>query len=131
MSVSCILGGRLIMLRLHKNRGAPGNGFVLFEVMLSLAILCLGLILILNSFKVGLKAVKASNDYTQATLLLAQRIGELENVKYTLSAGKIEGVFEDAPKFTWAAEIKELQGIKEVKIIVEWKDGIVDLVTYL
>ncbi len=124
------------MLRLHKNRGAPRtgaqrNGFVLFEVMLSLSILCLGLILILGSFRVGLRVVAKSKDYTQATLLLAQKIGELENTKYTLYPGKIEGVFENEPKFTWQAEIKEIQGIKEVKIIIEWKEGIVDLVTYL
>lgn len=126
MSIYCILAG---MLKLQKN-----DGFVLFEVMLSLSILSLGLILILGSFKVGISAVKASKDYTQATLLLQQKIGELENTPtQELYPGKIEGGFEDEPKFTWKAEIKKLEYIdlKEVKVIVEWKEGKVDLVTYL
>jgi type II secretion system protein I len=116
------------MLKLQAN-----DGFVLFEVMLSLAILCLGLILILSSFKVGISAVKASKDYTQAMFLLQQKIGELETTANELYPGKIEGGFEDNHEFTWKAEIKKLDDIelKEVKVIVEWKEGKVDLVTYL
>lgn len=112
---------------------STSTGFVLLEVMLSLAILGLGLILILNSFTTGLKAIGIIRDYTKATLLLAQKTGELEDIQQELYPTKIEGIFEEEPKFTWKAEIKKVSGIdlKEVRIIVEWEKGRVDLITYL
>lgn len=112
---------------------STSTGFVLLEVMLSLSILSLGLIFILTSFTTALKAVRITRDYTKATLLLAQKIGELEDIQQELYPTKIEGVFEEEPKFTWKAEIKKVSGIdlKEVRVIVEWEKGIVDLITYL
>ncbi|MEW6618164.1 MAG: hypothetical protein AB1422_02240 [bacterium] len=109
------------------------SGFILLEVMLSLSILCLGIVLILSSFMISLQAVKASKNYTKAVFLLAQKISELENTTQELYSGKIEGGFEDESEFTWKAEIKKIKelDLKEVKVIVEWKEGIVDLITYL
>lgn len=124
-----ILKEGLRKLRLPKK----DNGFILFEVILSLSILSLGLILILGSFEMGLKAVRVSEASTQATFLLNQKITEIEVNPSQFYIEKSEGIFEEAPKFTWKAEIKEVSemNLKEVKIAVEWQEGTVDLVTYL
>lgn len=109
------------------------TGFVLLEVILSLTILGLGLTLILGSFITGLKALGISRDYTKATFLLTQKIGELEERAQELYPTKIEGVFEEEPKFTWKVEIKRVSTIdlKEIRVIVEWEKGKIDLMTYL
>ena len=55
------------------------KGLLLFEVMLTIIILSVGLTLILRSFYSSLNATKIAQYYTTATLLIEDKMWELEN----------------------------------------------------
>jgi Tfp pilus assembly protein PilV len=106
------------------------KGILLFEVMLTVIILSVGLTLILRSFSTSLNAVKSAQHYTTASLLIEDKMWELEN-KGTIDADlDEEGQFpEPHQKFNWHLTTKDkiIQAqsskINEVKLIVYWQEG--------
>lgn len=106
------------------------KGLLLFEVMLTVIILSVGLTLILRSFSTSLNASKSAQHYTTATLLIEDKMWELEN-KVVIDADlDVEGQFpEPYQKFNWHLTTKDKPiqtqtgKINEVKLIVYWQEG--------
>lgn len=113
-------------LIIRKNK----SGILLFEVMLTLVILAIGLTLILHSFSASLNASKIAQDYTVASLLIEDKMWEMENAGAVGSNLTEEGQFlPPYQKFNWRLQTKdkpvqdETGKLNEVKLTVRWKEG--------
>ena len=112
------------------------NGFLLLEVMLSVAILSIALVLILNSFMNSIRTIELSEDYFRANLLLEQRMFDLRNYATKRISGK--GEFNDfGNRFSWDLDVEEIGDFlpKELNLRISWqerkKSHDVAIVTYL
>ena len=101
----------------QKNRG-----FLLLEVMISVAILSIGTLLILNSFMRPLRAIEFSRDYFKAGLLLEEKMLELysSDIKDGASGGVFSN-FDD--KFSWSLSVIKLEedACNEVNLRILWQ----------
>lgn len=83
--------------------GSVRRGFVLLEVLVSLAVLSIALASAMRSFTVSLKAARLSQDMTVAAMLARGLVEQWEIVPPQL--GKSEGTFDaDHPEFSYAVE---------------------------
>lgn len=106
------------------------KGLLLFEVMLTIIILSVGLTLILRSFYSSLNATKIAQYYTTAALLIEDKMWELENEGVVAVDLDQEGQFS-APdqQFNWYLETKDKEvqeqngKLNEVKLSVWWQEG--------
>ncbi len=116
------------------------TGFLLFEVMVTVAILSLGLTLILRSFTTSLQAARTSQDYMRACLLLEEKLWELEEeaeATRKLTTRPSRGNFLASNerdrwrrKFSWqifTEDLRDEEGkdtyLDKVKVTVAWKEG--------
>lgn len=113
-------------LTIKKNK----RGLLLFEVMLTLIILSVGLTLILRSFSTSLNASKIAQNYTTAALLIEHKMWELENAGSIATDLSQEGQFpEPHQKFNWRLETKDKPvqdqagKLNEVELSVWWQEG--------
>lgn len=103
------------------------KGFLLLEVMVSITILCIGLVLILGSFMRSIRAIELSEDYFKAGLLLEEKIYEVHNSN--IEEGLSEGVFTNfRNRFSWNLTVEALigddfEGLNEVALEVSWDQG--------
>jgi prepilin-type N-terminal cleavage/methylation domain-containing protein len=101
----------------QKNRG-----FLLLEVMISVAILSIGTLLILNSFMRPLRAIEFSRDCFKAGLLLEEKMLELYNSD--IKDGLSKGVFSNFDnKFSWNLGVIKLEedACNEVNLRILWQ----------
>lgn len=106
------------------------KGYLLFEVILAVAILSLGLVMLVRCFAAPLKAVKVSENHLKAALLLEEKMEELQT-RYERYSQTESGTFPDySGKFKWRVET--LRGVNagwdndklvEVKLTVFWQEG--------
>lgn len=113
-------------LTIRKNK----KGLLLFEVMLTVIILSVGLTLILHCFSISLNATKTAQYYTTAALLIEDKMWELENEGAIAADLTEEGQFSPPyQEFNWRLQTKDkpAQGqadkINEVKLTVFWQEG--------
>ena len=79
------------------------NGFTLIEILVSVAILGIGLCMLLELFSGGLRSARVSEEYTKA---VCYGRGKMEEMLATrdFSEGMTEGSFDD--QFSWKVEVK-------------------------
>ena len=137
--------------RNENNRLRANKAFTLIEIMVSISILSLGLVVILQWFSHSLNILRISQNYTKATLLLENKIADIE-IKFKEGAEETGGSeeFEDSnilfKSRTEAMPVeckKELDSGQEmeygdlykIKAVLSWKEGrrkgSISLVTYL
>ena len=112
-------------------------GFLLLETLFAVLILTTGLTLVIRSFGTSLNALRISNDYTRAMLLMEEKMWDLES-KGSIDPGTSYGEFSsDGGRFQWAVSATALgeHHLCEVKVTVFWKNKgqqrDLSLVTYL
>ena len=112
------------------------RGFLLLEVMVSVAILSVAFVLILNSFTRSLRAIELSEDYFRAGLLLEQKL--LEISASDAEEGSSEGTFIDFNnRFSWSLDVVRLKedSIREANVKISWNKGSrehgISILTYL
>jgi general secretion pathway protein I len=98
------------------------GGFTLLEVIVAMAVLGISLVLVMQLFSAGLKAARASCDYTIAIVHAKDKMEELSETLVNES-----GEFDDG--FKWESNVqdyKELEGagykLKEIKVKIIWPD---------
>ena len=113
------------------------GGFLLLETILAVLILSVGLSVVIRSFGSSLNFLRASDDYTQAMLLLEEKMWDLE-AKGSITPGTSRGTFlEDDVKFQWQINASVPNGLDlcETEVTVSWKhrggERNISLVTYL
>ncbi len=82
------------------------SGFTLIEVIVAIAILAISLVMIMQLFSGGLRASRASCDYTRAIVHAKDKMEELYIEPVSGS-----GEFEDG--FKWESEVYPLEEYKE------------------
>ena len=99
------------------------GGFTLIEVVVAIAILAISLAMIMQLFSGGLKASRASCDYTRAIVHAKDKMEEM-----SIEPLQDNGKFEDG--FEWESEIqpyKELEDsnlkLLKIKVKVSWLDA--------
>ncbi len=100
------------------------RGFTLFEVVVAMAVLGLIFSTAFGVLAAGLRAAKASTDYTQAVLLAERQIEGL--LSEGVQPGFVDGTFEGG--YRWTAEVspegpaaQELQArLFKVRVKVFW-----------
>lgn len=101
------------------------RGFMLLEVMVSLAILSIGLLVIVRSFSSSLRAQEYCHSYSQAVFLIEQKMTELQitdNLTEGIATGKGEEGFSD---YSWRIETgcsKTDDSLKEINTTVYWQN---------
>jgi len=111
---------------LHQNN----RGFLLMEVLLVVVIIAVGLTTVISSLSMSLRGIAYVRDYTQAVLLLDNKIGEILLAPQAL--GDQRGRFE-RPDENFHYRIKEqdfdpptlenLEGLREIEVEVSWPAG--------
>ncbi len=100
------------------------KGFMLLELMVSMAILSTGLLAVTRSFISSLGASDYSRQYTLACILTEEKLNELEQ-STDLFEETEHGSFEEPySKFSWKSEIKQSsnESLKHVTVTTFWKD---------
>ena len=83
------------------------RGFLLFEVMVAVSVVGIGMAVMLQSIASSLAAAKASRDYLIANNLLEQKLWEV-NCRSGAIPGLFEGSFKDAPDFRYRVLSEEM-----------------------
>lgn len=103
--------------------GKKNRGFLLLEVMVSVAVLSVGILLILNSFVRSLRAIEFSENYFKAGLIAQEKIYEMGCAGGNRALA--DGVLADfGNKFSWhmdAVRIEE-EAIDEIMFKVFWNE---------
>ncbi len=126
------------------------RGFTLVELMVSVAILAVGLAFILQGFAFSLNVQRISEDNLRATLVAENKMAELQiqakENKDGLSGGLDEKFEFGDMEYTWEVEVEPVgwemeevseahQVLNEVSACLSWKEGKregkVGLVTYM
>ena len=99
------------------------EGFTLIEVIVAFTILSVTLVMVMQLFSAGLKASRASSDYTRA-VIYAKDIMEQITDPPTDDSGE----FEDG--FFWETEVTPyedsegmIDNLMQIKVKVTWPDG--------
>ncbi len=83
------------------------RGFLLFEVMVAVSVVGIGMAVVLQSISSALAAAKASRDYLTANNLLTQKLWEV-NCRSGAVPGQFEGSFKEAPDFRYRVLSEEM-----------------------
>lgn len=99
------------------------NGFLLLELIISIAILSMGLVVILNSFIGPIRLAELSQDYFRAGLLMEGKMLELYNSD--IKGDSSRGIFSDFnSRFSWEVDVikAEENPYKEASVKISWKE---------
>lgn len=120
-------------LAIHRGEAAARSccgsaGFTLLEVMVSVAILGIGLLVIIQLFSGGLSLARATGDHT-ASVLLAREVMAETLLERPLEEGEKSGVTEDG--FSWRVVVKPYgekfdefnQAMRVLMVIVDVESG--------
>ena len=120
----------MILLTGNKRALRASRGFTLIEIMISIAILSVGLILVLQGFSYALNILRISQDNLETSLLAEEKMAELEiNTKQ-----KNDAFLKDASgdlqsnnmEFKWQIRLipdTEYEDLYKAMATVSWKEG--------
>ena len=97
------------------------KGFTLIEIVISMAILSIGLVGILSLFPVGFDSARRSIDLTQASLYAQEKLAEIKKDGFP-AVEATSGTFTDT-NYTWTADITEEdpdEYLRKVVLTVKW-----------
>jgi type II secretion system protein I len=109
---------------LHKSAHDNG-GFTLIEIVVTLAILSLGLPVLLQSFSNVANNQRISEDKTTVLYLLRTRMAEIELQGYP-DIGTEEGEFGENSRYRWRSEVHGVEsdefeeGLRAVTVTITW-----------
>ncbi len=98
------------------------RGFTLFEVVVAIAVLGIGIAMVMQLFSGGLRSGRASQDYTLGVILAREKMEE------TLIE-PVEGSGEFDNGYRWQADVasygssEEDLNLLEIKVRVSWPDS--------
>lgn len=97
------------------------TGFTLIEIVISLAILSIGIVAVLSLFPVGFDAAARSTDLTKTTFFAQQKMEEIKRNGYQETPTTTSGTFSD-PRFTYTATITTMStpNLNQVTLTVSW-----------
>ncbi len=109
--------------------GKNKKGFLLFEVMITVAVLSLGLVIIIHSFISCLNGTKAIVNYADAGFYLERKMWDIEN--------GLEAAYGENGKYRWKLDTNVIEhtDLSEAVLSVSWDQNNIEkkltLITYL
>lgn len=110
------------------DKSARGNaGFTLIEIIVTLAIISLGLPVLLQSFSNAANAQKNAEDKTTSLYLLKTRMAQIEIQGYP-DIGQEEGDFGENSPYRWRTEVHDVEsedfqdGLRAVTVTITWQE---------
>jgi prepilin-type N-terminal cleavage/methylation domain-containing protein len=103
------------------------RGFSLVEVLVTIAVLAIGISAGVRALGALSQASAASANRATAVRLAGERMAVLEAVEGP-EAGELEGVFETEPRFRWHQQVASGSepGVLEATVAVIWLDGAIE-----
>lgn len=103
------------------------RGYLLLEVVVSIAVVAIGLAVILRSFTSSLRASKIAQEYFDASLALQETLcglEEQEKLEGGVAAGEAAGQVAGTPYNleTKITRIGDLDPLNEVSAVIYWKN---------
>ena len=103
------------------------RGYLLLEVVVSIAVVAIGLAVILRSFTSSLRASKIAQEYFDASLVLQETLcgfEEEEKLEGGLAAGETAGEVTGTPYSleTRITRIGDLDPLNEAIVVISWKN---------
>ena len=98
------------------------KGFTLIEIVISLAILAIGLVGILSLFPIGFDAARRSVNSTQAAVYAHEHLEQLKNTAFP-SLGLTTGTFPD-PSYAWSQTVSAVDSagaLRQAVLTVSWQ----------
>jgi type II secretory pathway pseudopilin PulG len=83
------------------------KGFLLFEVMVAVTIIGLGLAVLMQSISGSLAATRSAKDSLMAGLLLSEKLWEIQSLG-SITPGIREGIFPDHPEYRYRVLVEDL-----------------------
>ncbi|HJN16213.1 MAG TPA: type II secretion system protein [Armatimonadota bacterium] len=111
-----------------RHRARRRGGFTLLEVIVSLAIMGVGIVAVIEAYGAAMRLSLQDEFLTTATFLASGKMEEVIKETY-ITAGQDEGDFgEEFPDFTWSVEIadSEIEGLELVTVTVYWSVATLD-----
>ncbi len=108
---------------MRPDRSQARRGFTLLEVIVSMAILSIGLVAVLEAYSATARVSLQDEFITTATFLGAGKMEEVLKEPY-ITSGSDEGDFgEEFAEFTWTVDItdSEIEGLVIVTVTVDWE----------
>ncbi len=98
------------------------NGFTLIEIIISLAVLAIGVVALLSLFPVGFDSAARSADLTKATVFAQQKMEDIKRTGYPVAAVATPTPFSDT-RFTYTIAVLALSppgNLQQVTLTVSW-----------
>lgn len=115
--------------------GEKNKGFSFVELMVTVAILCTGLILIIQGFIISAGALNTAQNYISAAQFLEEKMQQLEAVAKRdngIKADNSDGKFYSAEReFSWELTMSDIEKIgdlqlnkelNEIRLKAEWQE---------
>jgi prepilin-type N-terminal cleavage/methylation domain-containing protein len=98
------------------------RGFTLIEIIISLAILAIGIVGILSLFPVGFDSARRSIDIAQATLLAQQKLAEIRKDGFPATGATGPTPFTSDPYYSWTQVTTDVRAnyLRRVDLTVGW-----------
>jgi prepilin-type N-terminal cleavage/methylation domain-containing protein len=99
------------------------SGFTFLEVVVSLAVMSVGIVAVLEAFSAASRLSLQDEYITTATHLAISKMEEVEK-ETAITAGAQEGDFgDDFPDFRWTLDIEDspISGLETVTVTVKWE----------
>ncbi len=112
-----------------KKRPLSGAGFTLFEIMVSVAILSIGLVVIFEALLVCLNIFSYSLNYLNAQCWMNEKMWRMEDYLVRNEgeeAGTTSGKFRSGSKnIAWTMSITPIieESLYELSLVCSWKEG--------
>jgi len=107
----------------RSSRRGRRSGFTLLEVIVSLAIMGVGIVAVLEAYGAAMRLSLQDEFLTTATFLASGKMQEVMKEPY-ITAGTDEGDFgEEFEDFRWTVEIadSDIEGLELVTVTVYWE----------
>jgi type IV pilus assembly protein PilV len=98
------------------------KGFTLIEIVISLAILAIGLVGVLSLFPIGFDAARRSVNSTQVAIYAHEHLEQLKNTAFP-ALGITTGAFPD-PSYSWSQSVSTIDdagALEQVGLTVSWQ----------
>ena len=116
-----------MLSKLRINELVGHKGFTLLEIMVSMAILGIGLVSVIGLFSSGLKTASLSNNYTLATMLARQKMEEIAS-QSEISAETLSGEFEgEYSNYFWQVDIDPYEFKENLEEEAKYKEYLIKM----
>lgn len=108
-------------------RRSRSRGYTLLELMLSAAILAIGLTALVRSFTAGMNVLRQNEKRAIGVVLAQQKLAEIMGMDELADGAEDGDVEEDVYEgYRWQSEIETLTdypNLKQVRVTISWRDG--------